>query len=85
MKFHSRLDIQPILLGLPVGRQSDGERIMRNAWKFGWRGFYIHPEARENVNEFDLCGINPYNGEHDFLVVGLDVSERMEREAQGDD
>jgi predicted TIM-barrel fold metal-dependent hydrolase len=70
MKFHSRNDIQPVLLQLPVGRQSEGERILRNAHKYGWRGFYVHPEAVGPLaNETDLCGINPYNGEHDFIVM----------------
>lgn len=70
MKFHSRNDIQPVLLELPVGRQSDAERILRQAYNYGWRGFYIHPEAIGPLaNETDLCGINPANGEHDFLVM----------------
>lgn len=70
MKFYSRSDIQPVLLQLPVGRQSEAERILRNAHKYGWRGFYIHPEALGPMaNEMDLCGINPYSGEHDFLVM----------------
>lgn len=68
--FPGRNDIQPILMQLPVGRQSDAERILRNAYQEGWRGFYLHPEAvGPMANEMDLCGVNPKTGDHDFLVM----------------
>jgi hypothetical protein len=71
MTFPNRNDIQPILIQLPVGTQSYAERVIRRAHGKGWHSFYIHPVAVEcgQIDPLDLCGINPLNGEHDFLVM----------------